>query len=140
MINIKNVDLTYFMLFFLCGLSVLFYENLKIIKYKINKKLLFLEGDIYRNKYITIDKWYFTHLFFYSIMGYLYPMSFYLSMINGVIWELFEFYLGYYKPLWFFQTANTQLNTSKWWHGRISDLFVNCIGFTIGYSIHVLRY
>ena len=61
MINIKNVDLTYFMLFFLCGLSVLFYENLKIIKYKINKKLLFLEGDIYRNKYITIDKWYFTH-------------------------------------------------------------------------------
>jgi len=42
--------------------------------------------------------------------------------------------------LWFFQTANTQLNTSKWWHGRISDLFVNCIGFTIGYSIHALRY
>ena len=67
-------------------------------------------------------------------------MSFYLSMINGVMWELFEFYLGYYKPLWFFQTANTQLNTSKWWHGRISDLFVNCIGFTIGYSIHALRY
>ena len=41
MINIKNVDLTYFRLFFLCGLSVLFYENLKIIKYKITKKILF---------------------------------------------------------------------------------------------------
>ncbi len=134
----RDVEIRYFILYIISGSLVILYENIKLIlnKYNVNKSLLFLEGNYLQNKYITIDKWYFTHLIFYSILGYLYPNTFYLSMFIGIIWELFESYLGLYKPLWFFK--NNKNNSSNSWHGRISDIFVNSIGFLIGSNLRFI--
>ena len=137
----QHVDNIYFLLYFTCGLSVIAYENIKCyIKYykKTHTNLLFLEGNLYENNFLLIDKWYITHLLFYTIIGYLYRKSFYLSMILGVIWESFEFYLGYYKPNWFFNFYKTKYNSSDQWYGRITDIIINYMGFYIGYVLNYI--
>ena len=73
------------------------------------------------------------HFVLFAALGYKFPEYFYTLQILGIIWELFESYLGLYKPLWFFK--NNKNNSSNSWHGRISDIFVNCIGFLIGSNL-----
>lgn len=137
----KNVDLLYFMLYLNCGVSVVFYENAKSYIKNYNTKLtnlLFLEGNYYSNKYFTIDKWYLTHLLFYGLMGSLYPDTLFISMSMGVLWESLEFYVAYAKPKWFFNSYIANEKTAGFWFGRVSDIFVNYIGFTAGSGLRMM--
>ena len=143
--EIEKVDPVYFILYLNCGAAVILYENIKCYIKNYNAKftsLLFLEGNYFKNNYFVIDKWYLTHLLFYGMMGYLYPDILHLSMTMGFLWEAFEFYLGYYKPKWFFNCYNTKHNSSGCWYGRVSDIFVNYIGFITGSNLKslILRY
>jgi len=139
--DMEKVDSLYFILYLNCGAAVILYENIKCYIKNYNSKftgLLFLEGNYYKNKYFAIDKWYLTHLLFYGLLGYLYPDALNLTMTIGLIWEIFEFYLSYSKPKWFFKCFNTKHNSSEYWYGRFSDIFVNYIGFMAGSSLKML--
>ena len=95
-----------------------------------------------------MDGWSVVHIFEFILLGFLFPDYFYLTIFLGILWELFEFYCEYKKPKWLIGYGFT-LNTVKcdnkneckeqiWWYGKISDIFFDIIGFTIGMNIRKL--
>ena len=61
-------------------------------------------------------------------------------MFFGCIWELFETYVGYYKPeqikgLGFCDTFGSDGKLKVWWYGKWSDLIMNFSGFVLGHYI-----
>ena len=130
----KGVDITYFLLFFVCVTSIFLYG-----RYRCNNNIKYkdpLTSNLINKTDLT--GWSFTHLFFYMLIGYLYPNTLILTMCLGSLWELFEFYVGYYKPSylkgWGF--CFTYKANSIWWYGKWSDLIINFIGFVIGMYIY----
>ena len=80
-----------------------------------------------------LDGWSLTHLFFYMLIGYLFPEKMVFTISLGIIWELFETYIGLYKPSIFKEFGFCSTDNSKvWWYGKYSDILVNFIGFIIG--------
>ena len=64
-------------------------------------------------------------------------------MFFGVLWELFEFYYGYFKPQFlkgWGHCISTDNNDSGglWWYGKISDLICNFTGFICGMYLRKL--
>ena len=92
----------------------------------------------------SIDGWSFTHFAFYMLIGYKYPNTFVLTLILGILWELFETYIGIYEPKifknWGFCEGKNMLSeshemkniTKSWWYGKVSDPVINIIGFSLG--------
>jgi hypothetical protein len=98
----------------------------------------------------SIDGWSFAHFSFYMLIGYKFPNTFVLTLILGILWELFETYIGIYKPKifknWGFCEGKVMLSDSnetkgikkKWWYGKISDPIINIIGFIVGSLLHLV--
>lgn len=131
----KGVDTTYFLLFFVCVISIFLYGRYRCINNIKNK-------DPLTNNLINktdLTSWSFSHIFFYMLIGYLYPNTLVLTMCLGGLWELFEFYVGYYKPI---DLENLGFCFTKqnsiWWYGKLSDLIMNFIGFVMGMYISLM--
>ena len=75
-----------------------------------------------------IDYWHFLHLLLYIIIGLLMPNQYLLIVIISVIWETFEHIAFKYMFLY----CNSLLC------GRVEDIFLNTIGYTIGSSLTYL--
>ena len=89
-----------------------------------------------------LNGWSLTHIVFFGLLGYFFPKRFVLIMIIGIIWEIVEEKCMYYmiKDI---EILNCKKENSKiseigsmWWFGRLSDVFMDAIGFGIGYMIH----
>lgn len=70
------------------------------------------------NKKLKLHGWSITHLGFYLLIGYKYPNTFLLTFIIGILWELFEKYIGIYQPKilqnWGFCKTNDGKTKRKW--------------------------
>ncbi len=123
----------YFLYFFICISIIFLYGRYRCLNLNSHKDPL----EISFIKKFSIDGWSFTHLFFFMIIGFVYPFSLYLSMFLGIIWELFETYVGYYKPNFLkgWGYCSTKKTKKIWWYGKWSDIIVNFIGFKTGQYI-----
>lgn len=88
-----------------------------------------------------LDGWSATHFFWFMCLGYMYPKSFFLTMIGGCLWELFEHYYGKERPGWLggYGDCNnlaTDKEDGNWWYGKWSDIACNASGFLIGRFLH----
>ena len=90
-----------------------------------------------------IDGWSLSHFFTFTILGTLYPNTFLLSLLMGILWELFEFILGVIKPKILKGITDCHRGDSKsylsndqkdgyWWYGKWEDIFFNTLGFLFG--------
>ena len=125
-------DNYYYLYFLICTIIIFLYSRFRCLNLKNYKDPL--KKSFYK-KY-KLDGWSSTHLIFYLLIGYLYPNTFLLTFIFGVIWELFETYIQIYEPTlfknWgFCETSDGKLK-KKWWYGKKSDIFVNTFGFLLG--------
>ena len=106
-------------------------------KYKNSEDILMTKipvGDL--------DGWSCAHVMFFALLGYLFPDMFLEAMIAGGIWEGIEAFLGKSRPSWMGGFGDCDLRTDQvdtthknWWYGRVSDLFMNALGFGIGYYV-----
>ena len=108
----------------------------------INSHKDILEDNIFMNsdKY-GLDGWSITHFISHAFAGYLYPRSFLVVQAVGIMWELFETYVGVCKPDFIKSIGFCKVSDDKykvWWYGKISDIFVNCLGFMIGVYVYTL--
>ena len=111
----------------------------------INSHKDYLEDELFENsnKY-GLDGWSITHLVAHMILGYLFPTTFILSQIGGIIWELFECYIGKTTPDWYYGIGFCENrlpgkdNYKVWCYGKISDIFVNILGFIIGVFLNFI--
>jgi len=88
-----------------------------------------------------LDGWSLSHFLFFMMIGYMYPDKFYLSVLLGIIWELFESFYGKKRPGFlggFGDCATTDPNVESgaWWYGRLSDIICNVVGLLVGIILH----
>ena len=81
----------YWIYFLSVGISVFIYGKYRC-EYKDNTDYLAIEPIK------GIDGWIISHIIAFAIAGVLFPDTFYTTMILGILWELFEMYLGITKP------------------------------------------
>ena len=89
-----------------------------------------------------LDGWSMTHLALFTYIGYRFPSHFVEAMSMGILWELWEYWCGEYRPSWMGGFGDCDLTTHQidsthknWWFGRYSDIIMNLSGFILGYSI-----
>ena len=138
---LKGTNKTYFILVIISITSIALYGKYRC--HYINKHNDILEFGLFKNsEKWGIDGWSLTHFFGYMIMGYLFPKTLLLTMIGGALWELFETYVGKYKPklimgFGFCENISDKTNKYKvWWYGKWSDLVMNFLGFVIGMKLN----
>jgi hypothetical protein len=68
----------------------------------------------------NVDLWTIGHIFFWGLTGYICEFQPKFIFILSILWELFEIILG-------------KLNLP--FAGRITDVFMNMIGYLIGYTL-----
>jgi len=85
----------------------------------------------------SIDGWTFSHLLYFTYLGFLFPTYIYELVLLGIFWELFEEGFGLLGILY----PNNQLmkdcledyyHPGRWWYGKKEDLLANMIGLVIG--------
>lgn len=90
-----------------------------------------------------INFWVISHFFFYLIIGYFFPETFWLSMTIGVVWEIYEDFLEKFskKHLSLISLKICKLDNFIWWYGRYEDVIANMLGFLLGQymSLHWKR-
>jgi phosphatidylserine decarboxylase len=140
----ENLDLRYFAICFSCVVVIFMYGKYRCENIKDHTDML--EFSLFKNsKKYGIDGWLLSHLLFFMLLGYLYPNSMRISVIFGVLWEIFEWYVGIYKPKWlegmgFCKSPSGAKNKGKvWWYGKWQDIISNTSGFTIGKYIKTGR-
>lgn len=100
------------------------------------------------NKFI--DGWVISHFLVFLLIGYLFPETFYLTMALGILWEVFEWWVGITKPAFLKDIGNcrhsiTNSNerkslrsksktgkTTYWWYGQYEDIIADFLGFMVG--------
>jgi hypothetical protein len=90
--------------------------------------------------FLGLDGWSATHFFFFMLLGYLFPQTFFWSMSVGVAWELFEHFYGTERPGWLggYGDCNdlaTDRTEGNWWYGKWTDIACNAAGFTLGWGL-----
>lgn len=130
---------------FLIASSVIIYSQIRCA-YPDFKDPLGIHSELY------IDGWLLSHFITFGIVGYVFPTHFYLAMILGVLWEIFEYLLGKNTPTflkckiqnknkpkyqYLFKTndSNIQTKNDAWWYARHEDIIVDFLGFVTGYFI-----
>ena len=140
-INVLKEDLThtdtlYWLLPIINALGIFFYGWYRC-KYNKNRKDI-LEFSLWKNSNkIGIDGWSLSHYLAYLIFGFLYPNTFVLSSLLGILWELFEYWIGTVKPkiltgIGFCNPTYSGNKQKNWWYGKPSDFIVNALGFITG--------
>ena len=123
----------YCLLIIICPLLITLYGYYRCKNIETHKDVLSFELFNNSSKKYGLDGWSISHLLFYMLLGYLFPNKIILTLSLGIIWELFETYIGIYKPYIFqeFGFCSTDIS-NVWWYGKFSDIIVNFIGFIIG--------
>ena len=104
-------------------------------KFRCNNKNF---KDPLENKILfELDGWSMTHYLFFMLVGFIYPQKFIITMIIGIIWELFEHFYGKNRPGWLggYGDCNnlaTDKISGNWWYGKWSDILCNSAGFITG--------
>ena len=133
----QHVNLHYISIVIFCIIIIFAYGNYRCLvddKDKENDPFLIFDGPPLfesNNWHLKIDRWSFTHIGFFAILGFFHPKTFWLSMIGGITWELFEQAFRYYKPKWLYGACGR----GEWWYHRWNDIIMNCIGFVIGMNL-----
>ena len=141
----------YWIYFLTVGISVFIYGKYRCVN-KDYKDILALE------LYPKIDGWLISHFVAFAIAGVLFPDTFYFSLLLGILWELFEFYLGITKPKFLkgitdchrvlnentkknkdVLNLNNDDNNGYWWYGKKEDVLVDALGFLFGKYV-ILKY
>jgi VanZ family protein len=84
----------------------------------------YLSKVIIKNPRITL--WNVTHFITYTVLGLLYPMHYKMYVCLGILWELFEFTIG------FFDKRGRSYWTSGGLSGQVTDVIANIIGLYLG--------
>jgi hypothetical protein len=84
-----------------------------------------------------LDGWSVTHFIAFTLLGFVYPEYTMISMMYGILWELFEFYYGYFQPQFLANWGhcvipNSSSTGSIWWYGKMSDFVMNGSGLLLG--------
>ena len=133
----EKVDLLYFLLGFSCisGIFIYGYYRCRYIK----KHTDMLEFSLFKNsKKYGIDGWVLSHYLFNLLIGFLYPYALRLTILLGSLWEVFEWYVGIYKPkilngIGFCESpSGNKKNNKVWWYGKWQDIIANTLGFLTG--------
>ena len=138
LITKSKLDAWYFIIFFICVYLIYVASVIRCKDMRI--EILEPESKLYSGlkKYklydYGIDIWSLIHYGFYLMIGYLYPNSLIITMFLGLLWELFEFYIGFSKPSIFKNIGfcTTDGKERVWWYGKVSDLLFNFLGFITG--------
>ena len=122
-------------------ISIIFFYGWFRCKYiKSHKDVL--EFSVWKNSNkLGIDGWSISHYITFLIYGFLYPNTFLLTTVAGVLWELFEWYVGVFKPsiisgLGFCMPYQSGNKYKVWWYGKPSDIIVNTLGFITGSKLN----
>lgn len=126
--------LYYYATFILAFLIILFYG-----KYRCDHP--YFKDPLEYTFFGEIDLWSINHFIFFTFLGYLFPKTFWSSLIIGILWELFETFNGIYKPKIFNGYGHCDKLTSDrpdglWWYGKSSDIIMNTLGFAFGYYLN----
>ncbi len=133
----QHINIHYISLVIICIIIIFAYGNYRCLlddKDKENDPLLILDGPpLFKsnNFHFQVDRWSFAHIGFFAILGFFHPKTFWLSMIGGITWELFEQAFHYYKPKWLHGVCGR----GEWWYHRWNDIIMNYIGFVIGMNL-----
>jgi hypothetical protein len=81
-----------------------------------------------------IDGWSMTHFVLFLFLGYLFPGNFLFVLILGACWEFVEYLVGKNnKKIMNGIPCNLfKLKQDQWWYGKVSDLFINLLGYLVG--------
>lgn len=94
-----------------------------------------LEFNLFKNSdKLGLDGWSITHFLIYIFMGFVFNKIFFLTIIGGILWELFETFIGIYKPniLSGYGFCENNNKYKIWWYGKFSDIFINILGLIVG--------
>jgi len=83
----------------------------------------------------SIDGWMITHLIFYTLTGIFFPNTFIMSMIIGIVWEIFEDWLARTNPKWLSGIGDCVKGSGEkmpYWYGQSNDVYTDFMGFLIG--------
>jgi len=134
----KYLDFSYFAILFSCIIVIFAYGKYRCSHIKDHKDIL--EFDLIKNSgNYGIDGWSLSHFLFFMLIGYLYHNVFFITFLLGIIWELFETYVGIYEPDiikgWGFCKIKGN-RYKKWWYGKMSDPIVNFFGLILGIYLY----
>jgi len=92
-----------------------------------------------------VDGWVILHFIVFMVAGMIFPDALILSMTIGILWEVFEYLCGTYKPKLIesygacrnnIRTANKSdlkaTNGKFWWYGQWEDVAADLTGFLVG--------
>ena len=131
--QISHTDTLYWALG-ITNVMIIFFYGWYRCKYIKNHKDIF-EFSLWKNSNkMGIDGWSLSHYLAFLVFGFLYPNTFILTNSIGILWELFECWVGIVKPkilsgLGFCNPAQSGNNQKIWWYGKPSDFIVNALGF-----------
>ena len=133
----EKVNIWYFIIAILAALVIFCYGKYRCDNIKNHKDLL--GWDLFKNSKNTLglDGWTISHFIFYMILAFIYPLAIRLNIVSGILWELFEYWVGKTKPKslkgWgFCKNPNAKKKNSVWWYGRKSDVVANIFGAFTG--------
>lgn len=90
-------------------------------------------------KSATFDIFIINHMIFWCIIGYFYPNKYFIVIVLGILWELFEKFIVYNKTLYYFVKKYWPV-PEKYWNetnkNSIIDIFANLLGYYIGSKLH----
>ena len=100
-----------------------------------------------------IHGWQINHLFFYAVIGFMFPDQFWFWQALGVLWEIIELVpyvlpqtlawtggcVHYdlldkpYQVHWLDDAVGLQSPREHFWHVKLTDIVLNLVGFALGY-------
>lgn len=132
--ELKHIDMGYVLLLLIPTSLVFAYGKYRCDNITKHKDVL--EFSLFKKSdKLGIDGWSLTHFSLFFIVGFFYNNVFVITMSLGILWELFETYIGIYKPNFIKGWGFCKLPGNKykvWWYGKISDPIINFLGFTTG--------
>ena len=97
------------------------------------------------------DGWSISHLILFLLLANIYPKEIMFLILIGILWELFELFLGKSELFGFSSLTNSKIlkkigNNSKckimtdehqsWWYAKWTDIILNNLGCLIGYYLY----
>lgn len=141
---IEKVPLKYWLVGSIAPIMVFFYGWYRCSHIKEHKDIL--EFSLLKNsKKYGVDGWLLSHYLYFMMMGYIFPNALRISVIMGLLWEVFEWYCGVYKPkclegIGFCKSPSGSRNRGKvWWYWKWQDPIANTLGFITGKFMKVGR-
>ena len=133
----ENADISYWLLGATAPLIVFFYGWYRCSNIKTHKDIL--EFSLFKDsKKHGIDGWLLSHYLFFVLLGYMHPNVMRLSILIGLLWEIFEWWVGVYKPkflegIGFCPSPSGAKKRGKvWWYWKWQDPVANTLGFITG--------